>query len=1465
MPTLSVCLIVKNEEEVLERCLSCISRFADEIIVVDTGSTDDTLNICGKFPVKLSTFIWTDDFSAARNYSFERATMDYIFWMDADDILKEEDIAAMHALKNSLSKDVYFLKYDYSQDETGTSLCVLYRERIVRNIGVYRWRYPVHEVIECNDAPSKEFLGITITHQRTPKGHAADKTRNLEILKKHISSSEYRDDPRMWYYLGKEYDDHGYAVEGLDAYKKSLEIGTGWIEDRVWACIRIARCYHGLGNREAYAYASSYAKQAIKLDPRMAEPYFILGRLAFEDELYEEAIFWFEKCIRPVPDILSPVDQFSYSLYPFTHLTFCYDAMKDYQRAAYYNEKALALKPDDAGLLHNRTYLRAALNEPFAAVPVKALNFSNGLFRKEHHINCHVAVGEHVDLVCDPERLFFYDETIAAINEEYSLSYLPVSKTPDILKQWYRVLVKGGRLTLREHDLAGCAEKFYKSKTAEESNWYRHILYGFQGGREYDPQLSRISGFTQKEWINHLSSAGFSVSRVTEREIHGTPSIEIVAVKNAYPADAKIGWMVGSEPLDDRFPTYRIRAKNIDRALNEMGFASELVYDVSDEGLRAFQILIFFRAINRDEHDLMIKMKGQGKKVVFDIAEDLLEFQHEFPYYIPMLQLADVVVCCSHQLAEKLKDFNPNVRVVEDAVETEISYNAGCEDRGRLKVGWVGMADNHLHAEKLRPLIEECGYELVTIHNGDDASVRWEMDTWQRHLEQCAIAIAPADAERQPCKSNNRVTTYMALGMPVIAAPLDAYKRIIRHGVNGFIAESAEDWKACLLALRDDLLRRQMGGRAVCTSLKFRPKNIALKLARVVLGDVYNSRAIDIIIPTIYNPEHLRVCVESIIACTQTPFSIIVINNGGHAHLKDECIQTIDADGLNYSASVNLGIAAGSAPKICIMNDDVIVSDGWLEPMLETVESESIGFCNPLSNSEFGIQHACVMRIGEVELLHCNNYLREGKIYQKDKENGGVYSASIYTYVPVHVRRMLPLEWVAFFCTVTTRKVIETIGLLDDQFNNGSEDVDLCYRAKRMGLGSVVNENSFVFHFGGTSTERYRAAAADRKDETQRLLEKKYAAPLLVIYTGFSFEPWNGSTIEQQGIGGSETAAARVAVEFSKLGYRVVLFCDCTGMEGVVDGVEYRNISSFRHFIDRHFIDVFILSRQIDVMDYPIRAAKKFFWAHDVCAMGTELGEGDLVRKYQQALDGIFCLSPWHKGYFAGIHGIDDRNIFVTHNGIDTSRFVSQCTKERNRFVYSSSPDRSLDTVLRIFPKIRQQLPDASLHIYYGFDNFEKAILYSGDAAKKALYEEIMVLMQQPGVFYHGRVGQKELAEELLKSDIWLYPTQFTETYCITALEAQMAGVLCVCSATGALATTVGDRGILLTGEPGDHGYEDGIVQEIMDIQANAKKKQQLLQKAKDWASRQTWSKVASDWHALFHLSDLEVADHIDV
>ena len=135
MVSVSLCMIVKDEEAVLSRCLTSVGDFADEIIIVDTGSKDRTKEIAGRFTDKIYDFAWRDDFAAARNFAFEKGTGDYLFWLDADDVIPREELTKLMDLKASLEEplpDVVMMNYAVGFDESGRPVFSFFRERMIK-------------------------------------------------------------------------------------------------------------------------------------------------------------------------------------------------------------------------------------------------------------------------------------------------------------------------------------------------------------------------------------------------------------------------------------------------------------------------------------------------------------------------------------------------------------------------------------------------------------------------------------------------------------------------------------------------------------------------------------------------------------------------------------------------------------------------------------------------------------------------------------------------------------------------------------------------------------------------------------------------------------------------------------------------------------------------------------------------------------------------------------------------------------------------------------------------------------------------------------------------------------------------------------------------------------------------------------------------------------------------------------
>ena len=149
MISLTLCMIVKNEEAVLERILSPVSEIVDEILIADTGSSDRTKELAGQYTSLVFDFPWCNDFSAARNFLVEKVHTDYWMWLDADDILNEENLEKLKLLKASLDKKVDVVMMDYAAgfDADKKVIFSYYRERILKTSGNFRWSGRVHEAI----------------------------------------------------------------------------------------------------------------------------------------------------------------------------------------------------------------------------------------------------------------------------------------------------------------------------------------------------------------------------------------------------------------------------------------------------------------------------------------------------------------------------------------------------------------------------------------------------------------------------------------------------------------------------------------------------------------------------------------------------------------------------------------------------------------------------------------------------------------------------------------------------------------------------------------------------------------------------------------------------------------------------------------------------------------------------------------------------------------------------------------------------------------------------------------------------------------------------------------------------------------------------------------------------------------------------------------------------------------------
>ena len=354
MITLSLCMIVKNEEDVLARCLSCMQDIADEIIIVDTGSSDKTKEIAASYTQNIYEFPWCDDFAKARNFSFSKATMDYVMWLDADDILTEENKKLLLSLKQNLSSDtdMVMMKYDIAFDEQGNSTFSYYRERIFKRSMNFLWVGAIHEVI----APQGNVFhtDIAICHKKIKENEEA---RNLKIFEKMIERGEPLD-PRQQYYYGRELYYNGRYEEAAEKLTAFLSEKRGWIENNIGACKDLAACYSAMGLTEK-ALESLF--KSFTFDRPRAEICCDIGRHFMMQNRYDLAVFWYETAAACKPEETGGGFYLPdcYGYIPYLQLCVCYDRMGDIEKAKEYNELAGAIKPYDKAFLYNKSYFES--------------------------------------------------------------------------------------------------------------------------------------------------------------------------------------------------------------------------------------------------------------------------------------------------------------------------------------------------------------------------------------------------------------------------------------------------------------------------------------------------------------------------------------------------------------------------------------------------------------------------------------------------------------------------------------------------------------------------------------------------------------------------------------------------------------------------------------------------------------------------------------------------------------------------------------------------------------------------------------------------------------------------------------------------------------------------------------------------------------------------------------------------
>jgi glycosyltransferase involved in cell wall biosynthesis len=356
MITISLCMIVKNEEQTLANCLESVRGIADEINIVDTGSRDRTKELARRYTDRIYTYEWREDFAAARNYSFSHASGTYILWLDADDEVSEEDRKRLLRLKEELHDSVkgVVMPYSYLDGAAGQRAVTGRRLRLVRREQGCRWVGRIHEYLEF---PEDGIILSDAVIRHTRK--AGRSNRNLRILRRWIAEEPGVTDRRLFFYANECYERHQYKLASA-GYGKLLGESAGYREDRLIACSRLADCYRRLGEPRLALNSLLYS---LHYGPPQADYCCQIGEWFEEREDWRTAVYWHAQAAaaRSLDTGLRPVPPAALTWLPHIRLALCYVRLGELVLAYKHNEQALAYLPHDPGLLGNKSKLEAAM------------------------------------------------------------------------------------------------------------------------------------------------------------------------------------------------------------------------------------------------------------------------------------------------------------------------------------------------------------------------------------------------------------------------------------------------------------------------------------------------------------------------------------------------------------------------------------------------------------------------------------------------------------------------------------------------------------------------------------------------------------------------------------------------------------------------------------------------------------------------------------------------------------------------------------------------------------------------------------------------------------------------------------------------------------------------------------------------------------------------------------------------
>jgi tetratricopeptide (TPR) repeat protein len=359
-PSIGLALIVRDEEESLPVLLESIAGAFDQVVLLDTGSKDRTVEVFLEWANKefkrkvvdgtpcyrVARFDWIDDFAAARTAADEQLDTDWLCWADADDVITGAGNLRELVANAPLDVAAYVASYNYAQDPFGNCVCTLRRERIVRR-GAGTWHGRVHEAQAVEGGMLVE-LGPDVAewiHRKDPT-EASSSERNMRILKGWLEDEP--ENPRVLGYIGTELLVAGEPEEAASHFRRYLDLKTGWDEERAQIHRKLGMALIQLGD---YEEAIRVAFEAMRLLPTWPDSYMTLAEAHHQLGEFDKSIEWARQVLdRGMPNSLLILNPLDYTFQPRMVLASALGGSGRVDDAIAVAEEALTMVPDHAEL-----------------------------------------------------------------------------------------------------------------------------------------------------------------------------------------------------------------------------------------------------------------------------------------------------------------------------------------------------------------------------------------------------------------------------------------------------------------------------------------------------------------------------------------------------------------------------------------------------------------------------------------------------------------------------------------------------------------------------------------------------------------------------------------------------------------------------------------------------------------------------------------------------------------------------------------------------------------------------------------------------------------------------------------------------------------------------------------------------------------------------------------------------------